>query len=150
MPFPAVVGENLTYTLTVTNNGPGAASGVILDDSLPTDVILSSATSSQGSCSGSVPVSCALGGLANDVLASGASATVTLVVIPATATALSHSVSVAALEFDLDPANNHSTTIAEVAERPRERAAAAALGGESLVVPMLVIFLRRRQSGIYL
>ncbi len=149
VPFPAVVGENLTYTLTITNNGPGAASGVVLDSTLPADVIYASATSSQGSCSDAVPVSCALGGLANDVLASGASATVTLVVIPASTGILSHNVSVAAFEFDPDPANNNSTTIAEVVERPRERAAAA-LGGELLVVPMLVIFLRRRRPGIYL
>ncbi len=72
------VGETLTYTVVVTNNGPSAVADVGLTDVLPGDVTLSSATPSQGSgCSGTSTVVCPLGTL-ND----GAAATVTIVVVP--------------------------------------------------------------------
>ena len=34
-PNPVVAGQNLTYTITVTNNGPDAADAVSLSDTLP-------------------------------------------------------------------------------------------------------------------
>ena len=34
-PAPAVVGQDMTVAVTVTNNGPNDASGVILTDTLP-------------------------------------------------------------------------------------------------------------------
>jgi uncharacterized repeat protein (TIGR01451 family) len=70
---PITPGEQLIYTLTVTNHGPGDATGVIVNDILPTGVTLVSANSSQGSCSG--VVTCELGTVAN-----GASVTITVVV----------------------------------------------------------------------
>jgi uncharacterized repeat protein (TIGR01451 family) len=82
-PESVTVGENVTYTITVTNNGPGAADGVTVTDALPAGATLVSANASQGSCSGTTTVSCSLGSLA-----SGASATVTIVVMT---TALGHS-----------------------------------------------------------
>lgn len=36
-PDPVTVGENVTYTLTVTNNGPSAATDVVLTDIMPSD-----------------------------------------------------------------------------------------------------------------
>ncbi len=74
-PDPVTYGQNVTYTLTVTNNGPDAATNVTLTDTLPTNVVLVSATPSQGSCSGTTTVTCNLGTI-ND----GANATVTIVV----------------------------------------------------------------------
>jgi uncharacterized repeat protein (TIGR01451 family) len=47
---PLVIGEPLTYLITVTNDGPFDATNVILTDTLPADVIFASATSSQGGC----------------------------------------------------------------------------------------------------
>lgn len=42
---------NLTYTIGVTNAGPGVASGVVITDSLPSGTTFVSASTSQGSCS---------------------------------------------------------------------------------------------------
>ncbi|UCG31917.1 MAG: DUF11 domain-containing protein, partial [Phycisphaerales bacterium] len=44
----AVQGSNLTYTVTVKNNGPSSAPNVVLEDRLPGGVALISATASQG------------------------------------------------------------------------------------------------------
>lgn len=63
-PDPATVGEPLTYTLTVKNPGPSAATGLVLTDSLPAAVSFQSATSSQGACShANGTVTCDLGNL---------------------------------------------------------------------------------------
>ena len=75
-PNPVKKGKLLTYTVTVRNNGPDAASGVSLRDTLPTSVSYKSAQSSVGSCSrASNVVTCPIG-----TLGDGASATVTIVV----------------------------------------------------------------------
>ncbi len=42
------VGETVTFTVTATNNGPSAASGVQLSDGVPAGLALVSATPSQG------------------------------------------------------------------------------------------------------
>jgi uncharacterized repeat protein (TIGR01451 family) len=74
-PDPAVTGFNITYTITVTNNGPSTANTITLADTLP-------ALTSFVSCSSTGGGTC--GGSGNDrtvsfaSLASGASATVTL------------------------------------------------------------------------
>jgi len=69
-------GAQVTYTATVTNNGPDTATNVTLRNWLPGKASLVSSTPSQGSCAGSKPyVLCSLGTLTN-----GGSATVTIVV----------------------------------------------------------------------
>jgi large repetitive protein len=62
-PATAAAGDNLTYTLTVRNNGPRQARGVVVRDRLPAGVTLNSATPSKGSCVGSAVVTCSLGRL---------------------------------------------------------------------------------------
>lgn len=67
-------GDNVTYTIVVTNNGPQPATGVVVTDDLPAGMTFVSATTTQGSCNATDPVQCNIGGLAN-----GASATITIV-----------------------------------------------------------------------
>jgi uncharacterized repeat protein (TIGR01451 family) len=102
-PNPVLVGTRLTYTLTVTNNGPAAAPAVMLTDVLPTGVTFVSATSAPGtSCTQSAgTVRCSLG-----TLAKGASSTVPVVVIPPTPGVLSDTATVKAEIPDPNPANN--------------------------------------------
>ncbi|WP_426306234.1 IPTL-CTERM sorting domain-containing protein [Acidovorax facilis] len=89
-PDPVVAGQNLTYVITVDNQGPDAASNVVVSDVLASLVNtggFQSAVASQGSCTPnsvtngtSQNLSCNLG-----TLNSGAQATVTVVVRPSIA-----------------------------------------------------------------
>ncbi len=97
------VGGKVTYTLKVSNGGPEGASGVLLQDTLPADSTLVSAVPSQGTCSGSAPVRCALG-----TLASGASAAVTLTVQLNQVGTNVNTASVSSEATDNDEANNQS------------------------------------------
>ncbi|MEA2922794.1 MAG: hypothetical protein QOF07_2759, partial [Bradyrhizobium sp.] len=73
-PTTATVSSPLAYTIVAKNNGPAAATGVTVTDTLPAGVTFVSATSSQGTCTNaSGTVTCTVGNLA-----SGASATITI------------------------------------------------------------------------
>ena len=64
-PDPITVGEQLTYTLAVTNGGPDTATGVAITDALPTGVNLVSSSASQGGCSTAAGVvTCPIGTMA--------------------------------------------------------------------------------------
>jgi uncharacterized repeat protein (TIGR01451 family) len=107
---PAVFNLPLTYDITVTNNGPDAASGVTAYDPLPPGVTFGSATASQGGCFGGEwgALSCYLGSLA-----ANASATVKVVVMPSMAGTIDNSVSVSNygyLETDPDYSNNSASS----------------------------------------
>ena len=62
-----LVGDLITYTLTISNAGPDSAQNIILTDNLPLGVSFLSAVPTQGSCyqAGGV-VSCNLGNLPNE------------------------------------------------------------------------------------
>jgi uncharacterized repeat protein (TIGR01451 family) len=115
-PNPVVAGENLTYTLTVTNIASTApAPNVVVKDVLPAQVSLVSATPSQGACSGTTvpgdplqPLTCNVGSLANL-----ASATITVVVKVNSATSngtnLVNNASVSSDRPDPNNGNNNAT-----------------------------------------
>ena len=106
-PDPVTVGGTLTYTLTVTNNGPDPSTDSTVTDTLPAGVTFVSATPSQGTCSQAAgTVTCTLG-----PLAVGASATIAIVVtVDATAVCpLSDTATVAGVETDPLAANNSAT-----------------------------------------
>lgn len=109
-PDPVIIGSNLTYTITVTNNGPNQAKGVVLNQSLPASVVFVSASTSQGSClqSGG-SVSCSLGNM--DV---GTTATVTVLVTPTTPGLISSTASVTSNQPDFEPSNNSITVSTRV------------------------------------
>jgi uncharacterized repeat protein (TIGR01451 family) len=109
-PQPAVVGQPLTYTLTVRNAG-GAASGVTLSDTLPAGVTFVSAP---GCAFAGGKVTCALG-----ALAAGASASVTIVVTPSAAGDLATTASATAVEADATPADNDASSTVHVVAAPR-------------------------------
>jgi uncharacterized repeat protein (TIGR01451 family) len=101
-------GGDLTYTLTVTNNGPAVANNVAVTDDLPAGVTLSSATPSQGVCTGVASITCDLGNINYP-----GSATVTIVVQPTQLGQISNTASVSGSFVDLDPSNDSSTASAQ-------------------------------------
>lgn len=103
-PDPVVVGQQLTYTLTITNLGPADATGVTVEDILPAAVTQLSVTPSQGSCLGTGSITCDLGALASD-----ASATVVIDVRPTEAGNVINTASVTGDQADPVSANNSSS-----------------------------------------
>ena len=101
-------GSNLTYSITVTNNGPSAATGVQVTDTLPDGVAFVSATA--GCIQSAGIVGCALGTLGN-----GGSSTVQIVVNPTAAGNLTNSVTVTSGTPDPASANNSATLSTTVA-----------------------------------
>jgi uncharacterized repeat protein (TIGR01451 family) len=109
-PDAVVVGSNVTYTITVTNQGPSSATGVIVNDTLPALVTVLSTNTTQGTISiSNRTVICTLGTLTN-----GASATITIVAATTTNGTLTTTASVAATQADSNPANNSATVTTTV------------------------------------
>lgn len=107
---PIDIGNTLVYTLTVTNHGPSDATGVMLYDTLVTDLEYQMATPSQGTCNYVMPnVDCTLGNMA-----AGSTVVVTLVVRPLTLGTHPNSATAFGNEFDPDSLNdiaNELTTV---------------------------------------
>jgi uncharacterized repeat protein (TIGR01451 family) len=107
-PDPVNAGAQLTYTLTVTNNGPESATNTVVTDDLPNEVTFNSATASSGTCDDKgKKVTCNLG-----TIAPTASATVTIKVTVkgnTKASQISNTASVASDGSDPSSANNSDT-----------------------------------------
>ena len=102
---PSPVGNPLTYTLYITNNGSAVATGVVVNDNWTSGVAFVSVTSDQGTCSQSGDsVSCRI-----PSLAAGAVATVTLVLQPSAPGTIVNSATGNANDPDSDPTDNSAT-----------------------------------------
>ena len=112
-PSSVAVGGTVTYTSVVTNNGPGVATGVAFGDVLPAGQTAFSATTTQGSCSGSTTITCAIGTL--DV---GASATVVIRVTAATAGSFTNTATIGADQADQNVGANNTSAAAVVVTAP--------------------------------
>jgi uncharacterized protein len=118
-PDPVGAGNNLTYTITVTNTGPDAATTVALTDTLPTDTTFVSLSSPAGwSCStpavgatGSVSCNTASMAIGTAVF----TLTVNVDASVAGGTIISNTASVTANTADSDSSNDAATTTTTVA-----------------------------------
>src|SRR5262245_8499436 len=111
---PALVteGHDLTYHLAATNNGPAAATGVVVSDTLPTNPTFVSA--SAGCTEAAGVVTCTVGNLA-----SGASAGFDITVTAGSAgTSLTDTASIDGDQFDPDLTNNTSTLVTTLNHNP--------------------------------
>ncbi|WP_211657650.1 Ig-like domain-containing protein [Parapedobacter composti] len=97
------VGDNVVFTITVTNNGPGAATGVVVTDELPTGYTYVSATATVGT------FDAAAGTWAVGNLANGASQTLTITARVLAAGDYINYASVTGDEHDPDKDNNEDT-----------------------------------------
>jgi uncharacterized repeat protein (TIGR01451 family) len=135
-----IAGEEITYTLVVTNRGPATATAVSVVDALPGGVILVRVTSSRGVCESGV--SCQLGSLALN-----ATATITVVGLVAsdvtTGTALVNVVRVDAANGDPVSGNNQTsvtTTVETLANLSISKSAtpSPAVPGEQLTYVLVI------------
>ena len=117
-PNPVLQNTTLTYTLTVTNNGLQNALGVLVVDSLPTQVSYISSSWVNGSNSGGCSqvagtVSCTIG-----AMASGATATVTIVTTAITPSLAVNTALVSPVGVTDPDLTNNTATFASTIEFP--------------------------------
>jgi uncharacterized repeat protein (TIGR01451 family) len=109
-PDPVVVGQPLTYTLTISNGGPDGTNSVVVTDTLPAGLAFQSATASQGSCDEALgTITCNLG-----AIASGEGATITIVVIPGAPGLITNTAVVTSDVDDPDPTDNSDSEDTQV------------------------------------
>ncbi|HEY6173471.1 MAG TPA: hypothetical protein VIX73_03465 [Kofleriaceae bacterium] len=106
-PDPVAAGGTLTYTIAVSNSGPGASIGLTVLDSLPAGVGYVNASGPGWSCSAMTgTVTCLAASLA-----AAASSSITLVTTaPGSGGTVSNTASVSAMTPDGNQANNAATT----------------------------------------
>lgn len=132
-----VPGAPVVYTIVVTNNGPGPAENVVVTDVLPAGTTLLSATTTQGSCSGSATVTCTLG-----TLAVPGTATITLEVrLPLTPGPVTNTATVTSSDGDPTPANNASGTTITVTGAP---------AGIPTLSPLMMLMLALSLAAIFI
>lgn len=102
-PNPVTIGNNLTYTIVVSNHGPADATHVVLTNLLPAGVTYVSNDS--GCTRAGSQVTCNLGSLAN-----GLNKTVHIVVRATATGSLTDTASVTGDQADPSPANNSDST----------------------------------------
>jgi uncharacterized repeat protein (TIGR01451 family) len=111
-PETASPNSQLTYQLSVTNNGPHQAPDVTLTDQLPSGVSFLSASSTEGVCAeASGTVTCNLGNMAQNA---NVSITIVVNVTAASGTTLENTASVSHTTTDPNLLNNSANTSTEV------------------------------------
>lgn len=105
--FKILTNSNVTYTLKVTNLGPGTANKVVVTDTVPVNWGFVSVSATQGTCSNNAitrTVTCALG-----KMQANATATVTLKVAPLkSSNKFTNCADVSSKTLDPNPSNNES------------------------------------------
>jgi len=103
------LGQNTTYNITITNNGPSAANTVKLTDTLAAGMTLVSTTPSGGTtCAGTGPIICTL----PSPFASGATATVAVVETGLTSGSYANTATVTDSNTPPDPNTGNNTYVA--------------------------------------
>jgi uncharacterized repeat protein (TIGR01451 family) len=116
-PNPVNAGQNITYTQTVTNNGPGPANAPVLTETLPANTTAVSLSSSSGwSCVPLASLTCT----APAAMAAGTTANFTFVVTVnnnvASGSTITQTASVTSTTSDPNPNNNHASATVQVAD----------------------------------
>jgi uncharacterized repeat protein (TIGR01451 family)/CSLREA domain-containing protein len=124
-PDPVTVGDNLTYTITVTNRGPDAAANVVVTDTLPSGVTFVSA--SPGCVHAAGVVTCNL-----RFIPAGGSVTITIVVTPTAPGTISNTARVTSDTVDPNTANNSDAEPTEVQSGP--------IGGDPPIWGSIMVF----------
>ena len=99
-----LAGSSLEFRVVVRNQGPSTATNVVLTDPLPAGLLFVGATTSQGSCSGTTTIACALGAIAPQ-----SQAEIVLTVRALSAGSFVNSATATLNEPDPTPPNNVST-----------------------------------------
>jgi uncharacterized repeat protein (TIGR01451 family) len=113
-PTSTLTGKNVTYTLTVTNNGPVTDTNVVVGDSLPFGVTYVSASSSQGTCTGTTVLQCSIGTMTN-----GQKVTITVVVTAVNTGTIVNTATVVGALPETTLANNSSSVSINVTAPPK-------------------------------
>ncbi len=106
-----IAGNNFTYNISVTNQGPGNATNVVLTDTLPAGLAYVSHSASNGTSGESA------GTVTNNIgtLAANTTATLSITVSPGSNTGLfANTVTAALTESDLNTSNNSATDYTRV------------------------------------
>lgn len=125
-PASVTQGQNVTYTMGVTNNGPNPATGVTVTDTLPAGATMVSASAG---CTGTTTVTCALGDMAN-----GASSTATITARMDQVGTLTNTAKVASGVPDTNAANDQASATTTVVAPPPAQVAAVKAAPAKLVV----------------
>ncbi|TMK34631.1 MAG: DUF11 domain-containing protein [Actinobacteria bacterium] len=108
-PEPVTLGDNLTYTEIVRNNGPDTATNVVVTDSLPSEVTFVSVSATKGSCTGTNAIICMLG-----TMLKGESISITIVVKPTRIGSITNTAVVAGSQAETNTANNRASVTSTV------------------------------------
>jgi uncharacterized repeat protein (TIGR01451 family) len=113
----------MTYTVTITNQGPSTATNVVVNDPLPAGTAFDSALATQGTCDATV--TCTIGSMAKNT-----SVTITITVHQTQAGFFTNKATVTASENDQRPSNNMASVVTEAKVRPTSLTYTGATAGD--------------------